>query len=138
MKKLVFNFFIFQKYKPDIFSIIYPPPTIPETVSKDLIFPFTYMYVQYLLHLHPPNNKKRKGKKRKNKKCFKEKQFFLKNILPYYREDWVSSQLIECSHLSPQISNLGCVLSNRALPVSLALFKVDMLNCVSINGAPLC
>jgi hypothetical protein len=32
-----------------------PPPPTPGIVSTDIIFPFTYMYLQYLHHIHPPS-----------------------------------------------------------------------------------
>jgi hypothetical protein len=36
------------------FSYILPLPTpIPGIVSKGIIFPFTYIYTQYLYHIHP-------------------------------------------------------------------------------------
>jgi hypothetical protein len=34
--------------------LLYPFFTIPGTVSTGLIFPFAYMLIQYLHHIHPP------------------------------------------------------------------------------------
>jgi hypothetical protein len=38
---------------PPLLSFI-SPPLIPETVSTDVVFAFTYMYTHYLHHVHPP------------------------------------------------------------------------------------
>jgi hypothetical protein len=34
-------------------TLLYPFPHIPGIVSTDIIFPFTYMFPQYLHHIHP-------------------------------------------------------------------------------------
>jgi hypothetical protein len=34
--------------------LLYLPSPISGTVSTGAIFPFTYMYTQYLLYIHPP------------------------------------------------------------------------------------
>jgi hypothetical protein len=45
---------IILEFIPSIF-LLYPPPSlIPGIVSKALIFPFTYMYTQYLHYIHSP------------------------------------------------------------------------------------
>jgi hypothetical protein len=55
---------IVQKYKSYIY-VLFTPSTIPEIVSKCLIFQFAYICKQYLLHMHSPNKKKRKEEERK-------------------------------------------------------------------------